>query len=182
MNAALSTLEIRQVPPLEIPMVEVVLALPRAWFDEIKAHEVNVSRAVSCIVSEGGEYISGPLPRNDFPAVWERSVKAFSRKIPQRGETVRVLITMRFGELECFQKAARSVGISETELALAIIARRLSLIGQERGIRSGENQAPPVAIPKPSSLETVTENIIPFHRCHHCPHRWKPWGSPQNIS
>ena len=26
------------------------------------------------------------------------------------------------------------------------------------------------------------ENTLTFHKCRHCPHRWKPWDSPQSAS
>ncbi len=181
MNTVLSPLEVRPAPPIELPQVEVVLPMSRAWFDEINAHGINAAGAIACTVSEGAEYISGPGPREDFSDVWARTLKAFFPKIPRRGESVRALIPMRQAVFECLQNAAHSVGISETELALAIIARRLSLVEQEREIRRGVYQAPPVAIPK-ATPPPPEENTLIFHKCRHCPHRWKPWVSPRSAS
>ncbi|MES2438617.1 MAG: hypothetical protein V4584_06110 [Verrucomicrobiota bacterium] len=198
MNAVLPTLEVRQVAPIELPRCEVVLPMPRAWFDEINALGMNVAAYISALVSSGAFYISEPRPREDFPEVWGGCLKPFRRGIPKRGETVRALIPMRQEEFDCLRIAAQSIKVSEHELALVIIARTFSILKEERetvrrhvegGARASarvdrtRNQAPQLVVPKPSSPEAnPEENTLTFHKCRHCPHRFKPWHSPLSAS
>lgn len=145
------------ITPPVIPRLELVIPMPGAWFDEIKAVRMNPGREVSHLVSNLFSYeLPWPAqPRNDFPARW--SEKLARRPIPETFEWVKALVPIREDVWHCVGKVAEMVGCTAHEVFLKCLARQLEL-------RREEVAARPSSIPKSrkATRPAPVSNVIPF--------------------
>jgi hypothetical protein len=136
----------RPAAPLEIPQLEVVIPVPRQWFQAIYDHGYSPASMIQNLAVSGGDYDrEGAESREDFPEVFSGLGRY---KIPE-GESVRMRFTMRRDIYKSFLVSASRVGKSPHEVALRIFARQLPLYLEHSR--------------KPVRLPARATNLLPFH-------------------
>ncbi len=163
MKTFAAPLEVRDLPPIEIPQCEIVLPIARKWFEELNHYNLSPGSSIAAIVSPGSLYVNGVTPREDFASIWNRGLKVFAHKIPRKGEVVRALIPMRRAVFDCLCSVSKAIGESEALVAQCIIARAMEIESDKRQkmYREASSRQPAAPPPDVESTANSASNVVP---------------------
>ena len=150
-------LETRPHPPIEIPRCEMILPMPREWFDFINNHGIGVVHMLSCLLCQQWQFLGDASLRKDFQTVFE-GLGDYPIPPASDAEMVRAIIPMRLDIFVCLEAAGELAGKSTHEVACRILARQLPLFAG--------NPLPRLAPTKGRKAAVSAGKIIQFLPAH----------------
>ncbi len=121
-------LETRPASSLEIPQIDVIFPFPRAWFDFIKLHELNVGRKIENWTTGGTGRIFISINERlvELCDIYEARCGLEITRAKNTQDFVQAVITIRRDVWEMFELAASNVGKTCLEMLFLLCAEAIS--------------------------------------------------------